>query len=473
MPCKGALCGRNLICGVSHRFKKFERAATENAVANEGLGFGPELRRRRIESDLTLAQLAAVVHYSKAHLSKVERGLQAPSRELVRLCDSALRADGTLAARAGGYSYSEVSDPGETSQDEVTWLMMLSESGDSRMRAMTRRQLMSAGLLAIPGVTVAGKSTSDACGQGVRPVALQAFGIIFDNLRRLGQISDPQSLIPSLIANKNLIQQHAKTASDDLRKKLLVLSSRYAEYTGWLFQETGNDQAAIRWTEQSVVLAEAGGDPRFAAYALVRHSLIALYRGDVKQTIQFAQRAQILAASPRITGLAALHEAQGHALAVDYDASMRALDRCRELLGQAEDGSDQPVIGTSNLADPAGMAKGWCLYDLGRPGAAERVIGEQLAHVPRHCGPIRAMARAAPWPAQRPARSNMRAASPPVYSTTSESASQRRSPMTSGHWPGHWPATRRTRPYANSHRGSPPRCRQPPDGTLLLAAPFS
>jgi transcriptional regulator with XRE-family HTH domain len=349
-------------------------------VANEDLGFGQELRRRRIESDLTLAQLAALVHYSKAHLSKVERGLQTPSRELVRLCDSALHAGGKLAARAEGNSVP--SDPGETSQDEVTWLMMLSENGDSRLGSMTRRQLMSAGLLAIPGVNVAGKSTSLARDQGVHPAALKAFGIIFDNLRQLGQISDPESLIPSLIANNNLIQQHAKTASGDLRKKLLVLSSRYAEYTGWLFQETGNDQAAIRWTGQSVALAEAGGDPDFVTYALVRQSLIALYRSDAKQTVQLAQRAQSLTASPRITGLAALREAQGHALALDYDASMRALDRCGELLDRAEGDRDQPVIGTSNLADPAGMAKGWCLYDLGRPGTAERVIGEQLARVP-------------------------------------------------------------------------------------------
>lgn len=349
-------------------------------MVNEGLGFGPELRRRRIGSGLTLAQLAALVHYSKAHLSKVERGRQAPSKELVRLCDSALHADGTLAARADRDS--EPSGARESVRDEVTWLMMLSEDGDSRVGSMTRRQLMSAGLLAFPGVNTVGKTASAALDQGAPPVALEAFRVIFDNLRRLGQVSDPESLIPSLIANKNLVQQHAKTASGNLRKKLLVLGSRYAEYTGWLLQETGNDQAAARWTEQSAALAEAGGDPGFGAYAFVRQSLIALYRSDAGQTVQLSQQAQSLAVSPRIAGLAALREAQGHALALDYDACMRALDRCRELLSHDQEGKEQPVIGTSNLTNPAEMAVGWCLYDLGRPTAAVRVIGEQLAGVP-------------------------------------------------------------------------------------------
>jgi transcriptional regulator with XRE-family HTH domain len=61
--------------------------------------FGEELRRCRLDAGLSLTALSAAVHYSKAQLSKVERGIKAPSRDLVRLCDAALQADGALIAR--------------------------------------------------------------------------------------------------------------------------------------------------------------------------------------------------------------------------------------------------------------------------------------------------------------------------------------------------------------------------------------
>ena len=62
--------------------------------------FGEELRRRRLEAGRSLTALSAAVHYSKAQLSKVERGIKAPSRDLARLCDTALRAGGALVALA-------------------------------------------------------------------------------------------------------------------------------------------------------------------------------------------------------------------------------------------------------------------------------------------------------------------------------------------------------------------------------------
>ena len=62
--------------------------------------FGEELRKRRLDAGLSLTTLSGAVHYSKAQLSKVERGIKAPSRDLVRLCDAVLQADGALVALA-------------------------------------------------------------------------------------------------------------------------------------------------------------------------------------------------------------------------------------------------------------------------------------------------------------------------------------------------------------------------------------
>jgi tetratricopeptide (TPR) repeat protein len=171
---------------------------------------------------------------------------------------------------------------------------------------------------------------------------------------------------------------------------LLILGSRYAEYTGWLAQETGNDLAALRWTRRAADLANAADDTGFAAYGLVRHALVTLYRDDARQTVQLASRAQASCLPPRIRGLAAAREAQGHAIGADYNSAMRALDRASILLSTVAADTEQPVIGTGNVADPVEMIRGWCLYDLGRPSDAAKIIERQLATIPRNATRARA-----------------------------------------------------------------------------------
>lgn len=332
---------------------------TEKRVTHEYLSFGPELRRRRLEADLTLTGLASLVHYSKAHLSKVERGLKEPSRDLARLCDTELRACGELSS--------------------------LADRGQDRLA--TRRQLLVAGVLTVPAAGIAART--DAV-RADGPIIVDSFRTIFDYYRQLGQISDPELLIQPLVAQNNLIQELIKTAGSGPRDRMLILSSRYAEYIGWLFQESGNDAAALLWTGQAADLAAAGGDPAFASYGHVRHALVTMYQGDAGQTTSLSQRAQALGPPPRIAGLAALREAQGHALAGDYTLSMRALDRAGVLLGRAGRTGDEPVIGSSNLSDPAETVRGWCLHDLGRPAEAAEVLGVQLLRIPQWAARARA-----------------------------------------------------------------------------------
>ncbi|WP_435885325.1 hypothetical protein [Streptomyces tauricus] len=55
---------------------------------------------------------------------------------------------------------------------------------------------------------------------------------------------------------------------------------------GWLVQETGDERAALWWTQRAVDLAAAGGDQAPAGYALVRRALITLYRGSKCRTLK-------------------------------------------------------------------------------------------------------------------------------------------------------------------------------------------
>ncbi|MQS08641.1 helix-turn-helix domain-containing protein [Streptomyces alkaliphilus] len=363
--------------------------------------FGEELRKRRLEAGLSLTGLSARVHYSKAHLSKVERGLKRPSGDLARLCDAALGAGGALVGpvlrrptpgRAPREGVAGESRP-PRHNDEEARLMNTSAGEDPRARSIGRRRVMATGAGAAMAMGVSRPSPAEAATptasslpgtdtEGAAGGPVEGARTLFDHYRRVGQTVDPNFLLPALVAQTRSLREAAGEAGGADRRALLLLASRYAEYAGWLVQETGDDAGALARTRLAVELAEAAGDETLTGYALTRHALIAMYRGDARQTVELSRRAAHPRLPARVRGLAAQHEAQGHALAGDHTACMRSLDRARELLSEDRTTPDTPVLGSTHLPDIVGVVTGWCLVDLGRPDEAARVLDRQVARVP-------------------------------------------------------------------------------------------
>ncbi|MER6716089.1 helix-turn-helix domain-containing protein [Streptomyces sp. NPDC000877] len=349
--------------------------------------FGSELRRRRLSARLSLQQLGQRVHYSKSQLSKVERGLKRPTSELARLCDTELKAEGAL-ARLVPAPHSQPSPPIPDSNDEV-WLMRLRKDGSGSFQPVTRRGLIAAGAASMLPAHRSDPVPPFPAHEGAETL-LDASRILFDQFRRLGQASGPASVLPPLVAQSLSLEQLAVRSGHRCRQSLLRLASRYAEYAGWMAQESGDDAAAIWWTDRAVQLAAAGADDRLAAYAQVRRSLVSLYRGDVADAVELASSALRSDASLRTRGLAAQHLAQAQAVKGEYDACMRSLDQARELLEQDAADPTQPVLGASHVPDVVSMFTGWCLYDLGHPRRAAALLDEETARIPPHAFRTRA-----------------------------------------------------------------------------------
>lgn len=343
--------------------------------------FGLELRRRRLAAGLSLEQLSQRVHYSKSQLSKVERGLKRPTPELARLCDACLVAEGALADLVPVKP--SLPPPSNPDQDGEVWLMHLDKDGSSTFQTMTRRSMIAAG--ATTALTMrAGDGLTQPSPAEAAATVVEASRLLFDQFRRIGQASGPVSVLPALIAQTHSLEQLAVRAGSRTRRALLLIASRYAEYAGWMAQECGKDTTALWWTERAVQLADAGDDSDLATYAYVRHSLISLYRGDISEASQLAERALRSDAPFRVRGLAAQHLAQSAAVAGDYGTCMRSLDRARELLAQDAADPTQPVLGTSHIPDVVSMFTGWCLHDLGRPAEAAALLDRETARIPEH-----------------------------------------------------------------------------------------
>lgn len=338
--------------------------------------FGDELRRRRIAAGLSLRDLARLVHYSRGHLSKVETGQAIASIELARLCDSTLGSGGVLVGMAAS---AHGRRPAAARMKKGGQLV----SSDPGMQRWTvphvRDDLLSSGTpvisIAIPSPARISSSQAES--------AAAAFAALFGHLRQLGQRVFPGALLPTLIAQTQTLRNLAASARNPARSILLGLAARYAEYTGWMAQEIGDDHAALWWTEEAVRLADAAGQPEMGAYALVRRALVGMYRGDAAETVDLARMARSdPRASERVRGLGALREAQGYALTADDSACQNALESGREHLARAVDDPATAMLGTSTVPDPAAMVTGWCLHDLGRPADAGAVLDREIARLP-------------------------------------------------------------------------------------------
>ena len=323
--------------------------------------FGAELRRLRLAAGLTLVQFSERIHYSKGYLSKIETGRQRPHVALARQCDAVLAADGRLAALVPAAGRS------------------IRRSGDGPLGEPDRRTVLVAGAASLIGVGL-----GVSIGQGRPPwqaTAVEAGRTLLDQTRRFGQVTVPASILPGLVAQANSLQAMAMHASGADRTALLLLTSRYAEYAGWMFQEAGDLPGARWWTDHAAEFAAAAGDGDFGPHALVRRALIALYAGDATATIALARRAQEnRTASDRVRGLAALREAQGHALAGSEASCRRSIDRARRLSEVAERSSPDG-LGPTSLADPVAITTAWCLVDLGRPEDAAPILDQEVARI--------------------------------------------------------------------------------------------
>jgi DNA-binding XRE family transcriptional regulator len=386
-------------------------AETGNPLARANdprrLNFGSELRRYRQAAGLSLAELSQRIHYSKGHLSKIENGRVRAGLELARRCDEAVGGGGRLVALAERPAAFGPPAAGGASA-EGWWVMGMAPDGVSWAVPVSRRDALAAGAsvagASVAGASVAGASVTGASvwsglrlapprGRGAAALepALDGFRGMFEQVRRLGQVTGPGFVLPMAIAQTQTVRAMA-AAGGPAQGDLLRLAARYAEFVGWMAQEAGNDQVALGWTRTAVEIAGAAGDRDLGAHGWVREALVTLYGEDAAQTVELAVRAQEEpGVSPRIRGLAALREAQGHALAGDHDSCLRALDRGRQLLtGTAmtdtAPGAPAPVsgsaLGPTSVPDIGAVVTGWCLHDLGRPAQAMEALSHELSRMP-------------------------------------------------------------------------------------------
>ena len=311
--------------------------------------FGATMRQLRQQRQMSLNDLARAVHYSRSHLCRIENGHKRPSEALARLCDAALDAGGVLRRHPAVVQTETEPDspPMADGFGETPWVLRLGPDGSGSWEAFGLTHPLPLG-----------------------PAPLTEQWLLFDALRTMGRTTRPAVVLPLATAFFSVVRSAVASSVGPTRRNQMIVGARLAEYLGWMWQEAGNDNAALAWTDRAVGIAQTADDIEMSEYAAARRALVALYRRDAARVVALTERAAATA-SPRVRWLSALREAQGHALAGDAARCLAALDRARTLADTSTPHSGEPtVLGPATASDRLAAVTGWCLYDLGRPAEA-------------------------------------------------------------------------------------------------------
>jgi tetratricopeptide (TPR) repeat protein len=235
--------------------------------------------------------------------------------------------------------------------------------------AVDRRTLLSLSLSAALGA-----SAVDATGllddnRPIDPDMLRRLRVV----RRLLNESDnwlgPGSLLPIVHKMYELTDRARRAARGDLRQQLIYVASLYAEFYGWMRQESGDLPGAVAWTERALQQAHAVDDPNLAAYAYVRLGQLAEIERDDDRVIGLARAAQRCGGlSRQVQALALQQEARGHAIAGAETDCLTRFDQARELIaGVRPQWSDEYQVGFFFEEARLNAQRAACLLELGKP----------------------------------------------------------------------------------------------------------
>ncbi|MEV0766408.1 XRE family transcriptional regulator [Nocardia sp. NPDC050435] len=192
----------------------------------------------------------------------------------------------------------------------------------------------------------------------------------------------PRSLIPVIEQQMVFLDQLLASSSGRGRDRLLYVSARYAEFMGWLRQDTGDLNAAMSWSNTALDKVEEFGDPRFLSYVKMRKSNIASDAGNPRLAIALATDAlsdpDLL--TPRVRAVALRQQAYGHASSGDPVSCARALDRAYELAAEVGDEHPSTDMAAYCTTGFVAMEAAHCWVELGKPALALETLQNGLAN---------------------------------------------------------------------------------------------
>ncbi|WUD73794.1 helix-turn-helix transcriptional regulator [Streptomyces sp. NBC_00510] len=214
------------------------------------------------------------------------------------------------------------------------------------------------------------------------PAVLDYLKSVFVQHAQAEPLVGPRFLVPAVQSQVPLIEELCKEASGPHREEVVRLGSRYAEFLGWLHQDSGDSRSAMLWTNRALDYAAELDDPALSSYVFQRRSNIAGEAGQAGYAMGLANGAlrEGRRLPRKIRAVALRASAYAHAQLGHADESARALDDARTLADAAAgEGSDLAPYCSVSYID---MEAANCALQLGHPEDAVQTLEQSLTRWP-------------------------------------------------------------------------------------------
>ncbi|MFI9331957.1 helix-turn-helix domain-containing protein [Kitasatospora sp. NPDC052868] len=266
------------------------------------LTVGRLLRMLRVNAELTLADLAARMHYSRGHVHNVESGKRAANEDFTRAADTALDTGGLLTHRW----HQEQNAAG---------------GGDPRLERLLRASAAGSRTLA----AIAGQDTDDL-GADVADLATAYLASPPGPM-----LHDAHTVRQEVLAR--LQTRHHRPAE---RTELYRAAGHLSGILAYAALDLGHAGIAADHAQAAWRCADFAGDDELRVWVRGTQSLIARFRSDYAAALEFITDGLRYAAPGRGTGLARLLCGQAQCLANLHDSA-----GANAALNAAEDARDR------------------------------------------------------------------------------------------------------------------------------------
>ncbi|MFY1673936.1 helix-turn-helix domain-containing protein [Plantactinospora sp. WMMB334] len=369
------------------------------------LVFGLVLRQLRTEAGMSLRTLGRVAHYDYSRLSRAERGEHLVDPAVVAELDKVLDTGGLLArlrtlappapARRRGHARAPMTTFVGTDGGSVEFRTPDGRTVHVNLSRRELAQLLASG--ALRAVLPAGTADLDEADRVRGALAeprvvdtqvLAYFRRLLDEHFAADRMLGPRQLLGPVLAQLDVLDAVRRHARPGVAGPTMRLLAQYAEFAGWLYQDSGDLQAAMHWSDRASQWALAAGDDQMTAYMLIRKSNIATLDNDPVAVVDLAAAAQKVrgSVSPKLIALAGQQEARGWAQLGDVDRFRRNLATAADLLHDRPHDVDPeaPVYlhhyDMSTLEEQSAS----CYRSAGDTDTAIAILERKLTDMPQH-----------------------------------------------------------------------------------------
>jgi hypothetical protein len=179
------------------------------------------------------------------------------------------------------------------------------------------------------------------------------------------------------------IEKHARDVAPAVRRELLSVGARGAEFAGWLYRDLHHPRHACCWYDRATEWAQAAGDTAAQGYILLRKSQMAYEDRDAVRVLTLAQAAQYGPWQlPRpVRAEVTQQEARGLAMVGEPIGLIeQKLDLARQLLADTALDDAQPgQLGCSFNESALTLRTASCYIEAGKPQQAAALYGQVLS----------------------------------------------------------------------------------------------